>query len=270
MSFVKLPFIAEWLTAWALLWRNKGVAIASILVDVVFFIAFGLLTRPVFDKLTEHVIIIGSLVSAQLQAPAGRVRPAVVDTLFQEPVRHYTLQFLGLLAVLAVAVFVLFWLLQGLNWWLAVSLAGGKLPWKKFALGFARVNALWFALFAAWYALDMVFDLRRLVIEKALGQPAGIANAVLSVVLVLIAYFALLSYPSLSVRKAFVSGFRRIAVVVPAFLLVIAHFLAGNLVVNLLAQVNATLMFVLGALILFALFAWARVYIARLVHTHHV
>jgi hypothetical protein len=205
-----------------------------------------------------------------LQAPAGRVRPAGVDTLFQAPVREYTMQFLGLLAVLAVCIFVLWWLLQGTNWWLAASLAGRTSSWKQYILGFGRVNILWFVIFGALHVLDVIFDLRRLVIEKAIGESAATAGNVLLVFAVIAVYFALLSYPLLSIRKAVSSGFHGAKLFVPAFLMVAVHFLAGNFIVNVLARVNATLMFVLGAVILFSLFAWARVYIARLTMKHHV
>lgn len=90
MSIARMPVIREWLESWMLLVRNTTFVLASGLVDVVFFIAYGFLTAPVFDKLAEHVIVIGTLVSEQMRVAAGRARPAVIDTLFQQPVSQYT------------------------------------------------------------------------------------------------------------------------------------------------------------------------------------
>lgn len=265
MNLASLPVIREWCASWRLLARQKLLVIASGFMDLLFLIAFGFMTTPVYGKLTEHVIIIGALVSQQLRAAAGRMRPAIIDTLFQEPVRGYTWQFLGLLVVLAVVVFVLFWIFQGLAWWLATAVAGKNMRWRAFLTRFARVNVVWFGLFVLWYVLDTVFDLRRIAVEKATGQAATGAGIVLFGVLVLIWYFAIISYPLLRIKQSFVLGTQKAGVLVPAFALVIVHFLAGNLVVRWLAGLSTALMFVVGAILLVVLLAWARVYMSRMV-----
>lgn len=265
MSIARMPVIKEWLESWMLLGRNTTFVLASGLVDIVFFIAYGFLTAPVFDKLTEHVIVIGTLVSEQMRVAAGRARPAVIDTLFQQPVSQYTWQFVGLLIVLVLVVFVLFCVFQGLNWWLATSVIGKKQQWRDFLLRFARVNLLWFGLYVVWYCIDTVFDLRRIVVEKATGQAAGAAPMIaLSFALIVIAYFALISYPLLNIRKAFLIGIRHAAVLVPGVLLAGAQFLAGNFALRWLATVNATAHFILGAVLLLVLLAWTRIFMTRL------
>lgn len=168
--------------------------------------------------------------------------------------------------MLVLAVFVLFCVFQGLNWWLATSVIGKKQQWQEFMLRFARVNLLWFGLYVVWYCIDTVFDLRSIVVEKATGQAAGaVAPMVLALVLIVIAYFALLSYPLLSIRKAFSIGIRHAAVLVPGVLLAGAQFLAGNFALRWLATVNATAHFILGAVLLLVLLAWTRIFITRLV-----
>ncbi len=265
MDFTRFLVIREWLHAWRTLFQNKGFALASGLVDLVFFLAFGFVTAPVFDKLTEHVIIIGSLVSEQMRVAVGRTRPAVLDALFQQPVSQYTWQFLGLLAVLALVVFVLYALLQGTAWWLASSVVHKPLRWREFLMGFARVHVLWFALYAAWYCVDAILDLRRIVVAKALGQAVSGTNVVLLAVLGIVIYFALISSPLLSIRKAFALGIRKAGVLLPAFVVVDAHFLAGNFVVRWLGTLNTTVMFVVGTVLLLIVLAWTRVYLSMIV-----
>ncbi len=263
---MKLPvFAAEWVASWKLLSRNILTVFAGGFLDVLFFISLGFLTAPVFDKLTEHVIIIGSLVSAQMQAAAGRARPAIIDALFQEPVSGYTWQFFGLLLLLAAVVFVLFWLFQGTAWWLAHGIAGKRHKWRQFLVSFGKVTSVWFLLYVVWYAIDLVLDLRGLLVEKATGQPAAGAGIVMFVILSLLVYFALLSCALLSVRKSLSVGARRVLGILPAMIVVLAHFLAGNFVVRLLGQLHSAVMFVGGVVLLVALLAWTRVYIARVV-----
>lgn len=264
MNLARLPVIREWVLSWLILGRNKLYVLASSLVDLIFFIAFGFMTGPVYDKLTEHVIIIGSLVSQQLRAP-GRARPAIIDVLFQPPVSSFTWKFFLLLLLLAVVVFVIYCLFHGLNWWMATSLTTKKTHWREYMMSFARVNALWFGLFMVWYCIDTIFDLRRLVLEKALDQPAPGAAIVLNIILGIIVYFAIVSYPLLSIKKAFSQGLRRLLFFVPALVFVLAHFLVGNLIIKLLAQVHQGVMFVGGAILLFILMAWTRVYVSVIV-----
>ncbi len=265
MDLARIVVIREWVASWKTLAHQGLYVIASGLMDFLFLFSFGFLTRPVFDKLTEHVIIIGTLVSEQMRVPAGRVRPAVLDALFLDPARNYTWQFLGLLIVLAVVMFVLFCLFQGMAWWFATSVAGKKTPWRIFLLQFARINLLWFGLYAAWSVVDAIFDVRRLVVEKALGQSAPASGILLGIVLVLLISFAVLSYPLLNIRKAVLLGTRHVQTMVPAFILIIVQFLTGNFLLQWIAQVSKLALFILGTVILVVLLAWSRLYVARLV-----
>lgn len=267
MDIARIVVVREWIASWKALAQHGLYVVASGLMDFLFLFSFGFLTRPVFDKLTEHVIIIGTLVSEQMRVPAGRVRPAVIDALFLDPARGYTLQFLGLLVVLAVVVFVLFCVFQGLAWWFATSVAGKKTHWRVFLLQFARINMFWFGLYAVWYVVDAILDLRRLVVEKALGQSALASNTVLLVVLVVLVYLAMLSYPLLGIRKAVLLGTHRAQTMLPAFILIVVQMLAGNFLVQWVAQVSKLALFILGTVLLVVLLAWSRLYLARLVRT---
>jgi hypothetical protein len=265
MNFAKNSVVRNWIESWKVLWLQKWYPLVSGIIDLFFLVAFGFFTGPVFDALSRHIIIIGSLVSGALQTPAGRARPAVMGVLFQEPARQFTMQFLGLLAVLGVVVFVLYCLFQGLNWYLAKTLIGKPGKWRTFLLRFTKINVLWFLLYAIWYVVDAVFDLRRLAIEKATGQTASGAGIALLAVIAIMIYFALVSYPLMSVRAGFVLGIRRFAVLVPAFVLIAVQFLAANRLLAWLAPISRTTVFVLGAIFLFVLFAWTRVFVLKIV-----
>jgi len=265
MNFAQLPAIKEWVASWRLLAQSKAYLVMSAVLDALFFMAYGFLTAPILDKLTTHIIIIGSLAAEQLRVPAGRMRPAVIDLIFQPPVSQYTYQFLGLLVLLGLVVFVLFCLVQGTNWRFASWLTHRKLGWRQHLLQFARVNLFWFVLYAVWYCIDAVLDLRRIAIEKATGEPSAATGIAWTAVLVLLVYFAVISYPELSIRKGFLLGIRKATTMVPAAIILIAHFLAGNLVVRLIGKVNPAAMFIIGVVVLLLLIAWVRLYITLVV-----
>jgi hypothetical protein len=291
MEIADLPFISGWKKSWKLLVHNKSYVLAAGLLDVIFWFVIGLpfvfdlvgfvltvsrifpapqagtISAILFNRMTEHIIIIGTLVSEQLRVAAGRARPAVLDVIFQPPVSTYTWQFLGLFVLLVVTVFVFFSILQGLAWWLATSITGREKNWRAYLAGFARINVLWFVLYAAWYCVKSIADLRGLAVQKATGQAPLSAGIALTIVLGITIYFAVLSYPSLSIRTSLSRGIRNAFVLFPAILLVVAHFLAANLLVRWLEGISTLLMFLFGVVLLLVLFAWMRVYLTLTVRS---
>jgi hypothetical protein len=244
--------LSEWIDSWGLLWRKKWVVPLSGIFDIAFLVAFGLFTGPVFDALARHAIIIGSLVSHGLRNPAGNV--------FEGPAGHYVLQFFCLLAVLGIVVFAVYCIFQGLAWHVARTAAGRKESWRFFLLQFARINIIWFVLFAAWWVVAVLLDLRRIFVEKISGQPAGIAVSAWLAVLLVLFYFAIISYDVMGLRPGFVLGFRKAFILVPAVLLamipafIVARFVSGRLLV-----------LVPAAMIFLVLCAFARVFVLRIV-----
>jgi hypothetical protein len=261
----KTNIVQEWAYAWKELWSKGWYLPSSAALDIVFLVLYGFMTAPVFGALTEHIIAIGTFLSGQMSAAAGRARPAVIDALFQPPVSKYTWQFIGLLLVLGAVIFCLYWIFQGLAWFIAGKAAGSKESWRHYLLHFARINALWLGIYFAWHCLDTLFALRRLVIEKAAGIPAPEAGIALWFVLAVAAYFAVLSYPVLSIKKAFSSGTRNILVFLPVFAISALQLFIGNFAMRELAKASPKFAFIIGAIILFVLFAFTRLYISIVV-----
>lgn len=259
MKLAKIKAIREWILAWKALALNGWYVLSCALLDIIFFVAYGFLTAPLLENLTTHVLVIGAFLSQKMSAVADRTRPAIIDALFQPPVSRYTWQFIGLLVILAVAVFVLFCIFQGITWYLAGRLDKSKMHWRVFLLNFARVNLLWFGLYFLWQCISTVIDMRRIAIEKVLGQPASGAGIAMAVILVALAYFAIVSYPILNIKKAFSIGTKRFDLLV-AGLIVLAQLYIGNVLVKLLARVNLKLAFIVGVIVMLVLLSWSRAY----------
>lgn len=259
MKFAKIKAIREWMLAWKALAANGWYVLACALLDIAFFVAYGFIRAPLFENLTNHVIVVGTLLTQKMSSVADRTRPAIIDALFQPPVLRYTLQFIGLLAVLALVIFVLYCIFQGVAWYLAGKLDKSKMHWRVFLTHFARINLLWFGFYFLWQCVSMVFDLRRVAIEKATSQPAPEAGIALMVVLAVLVYFAIISYPSLSIRKAFSMGTRRLYLLAAGFI-VLLQFFVGNLVVTQIARFNPKLSFIVGVILMLVLISWSRAY----------
>jgi hypothetical protein len=265
MKLNKIKVIREWISAWKAIWANSWYLPASAALDLVFLTLYGFMTAPFFASLTEHVMVIGTLLSEQMREVAGRARPAIIDALFQPPVSRYTWQFFGLLVILAVAVFLIYCVFQGIAWHIAGKVSGSKAHWRQYLLGFARINLLWGALYFLWQCISTMVELRRIAIEKMTNLPAPESGIFMSVLLVVLVYFALASYPILSIKKAFSAGIHRISVLVPAMLIAGAQLYAGDFLVRRLTAVNVKLAFIVSVIVFLVLLAFTRAYVTFVV-----
>ncbi len=261
----KQVFAKEWITAWKSIWAKGWYLPASAVLDLLFLALYGFMTAPVFDKLTEHIIVIGTLLSGQMGAAADRTRPAIIEALFQPPAGRYVWQFFGLLVLLAIVVFALFCIIQGIAWLIAGMLAGSKMRWRQYLTGFVRINLLWGGLYFLWQCADTILSLRRVAVEKIVGQPAPESGIFMAVLFCILVYFALISYPLLKIRKAFAVGAKKIVLVAPAMIVVILQFVAGNYAVKKIAQASPKLGFIAGVILVLLLLAWSRAYITFVV-----
>ncbi len=261
MNWTKYAFVREWINAWKAVFSAKWYLPLSAALDFAFLVLYGFMTSPLLSLLSDHTVAIGMLVSGQLRAAEGGARPAVISILFNPPVSKYVLQFIILLFLLALAVFLLYCVLQGLAWRAAGLLSGLKMQWRIFLLHFARVNLLWFALYCLWHCTALALELRGVFIGAGRTQP----GAVMYVIFGLAAYFAVVSYPLLSIRGAFVSGVRNAFVLVPAFAIVIVQFFVGNAFLKIIAAAGGIVSLIAGAIVLLLLLAWSRTYITSVV-----
>lgn len=262
---MKSAALREWVPSWKAVWAKSWYLPASAVLDIAFFFLYGLMTAPLFSRLSDHVVAIGALVARQIQADAGRARPAVVDALFQPPASQYVWQFIGLLLLLAMVLFFLFCTIQGLAWWIAAIASGWKMHWRKFLTGFARINLLWAGLYFVWVCIGTLLEVRSIAIEKIMGQPAAGAGIVHAVLIGIIAYFALASYPLLSIKKGFVTGVRKILVLATAGAIIALQLVAGNFLMGKLSLMSAKLSFIISAITLLVLVGWSRAYATRVV-----
>ncbi|MEM2915988.1 MAG: hypothetical protein QXT19_01360 [Candidatus Woesearchaeota archaeon] len=261
MKRSKPAFAIEWIHSWKAVFSAKWYLPFSAALDFAFLVLYGFMTAPLLARISEHIIAIGVMLSVQMRVVEGSARPAVANVLFSPPVSRYTLQCVVLLLVLALAVFMLYCIFQGLAWRIAGILSGLKTHWRLFLLRFARINLFWFGLYCLWHCISIALELRSIFIGAGRTPP----GAVMYVILGLVAYFAIISYPLLNLRKAFVSGARNALVLVPAVAIVIAQFFVGNAVLKLVAGISKTAALVMGAIILLMLLAWSRAYITFVV-----
>src|SRR3989338_8008346 len=84
--------------------------LACMLLDAGFFFFYGLLSTPIFEKLTQYVILVGTLIS-QAMNENGRTylnNKSVIDILFSPQIMPFFLKFILLLLLLGAIIYLLY------------------------------------------------------------------------------------------------------------------------------------------------------------------
>ncbi|MAF34439.1 hypothetical protein CMO91_01195 [Candidatus Woesearchaeota archaeon] len=152
--------------------------VVSMLVDLAFLFVLGFLTKPLTDKLVEYAILIYQDMAQQKV------------TLFGS---QYVGQAISVYLVLAIAVFILAALGQGVAWWLAKGMTG-----KGVSIGyvkqFTKLLLPYYLVYCLAYLANEYFSLRHHVLEQVAKQSLtniySWAYWIIIIVLVAFAYAA--------------------------------------------------------------------------------
>ena len=232
--------------------QNALILLLCSLIDVGFFFVYGFLTSPIRQKIAMQAIELGSLLSGQ-GVPA-------LSGLFTPQTSVFTEKIVFSLIIFAVLTYVLYCVFQGVNWKLALDITGRKTKWLSYLNNFARVNALWFVIFVLFYAINVFAAMRRAILS-ALGTAGFDVISLFSIIgMAVIAYFALLSYPSTSIKKAWATGKKLKSISI--FLPIIVYFIALNFLLAFIGAKSPDIMYITGLILFFPALTWARVLIA--------
>jgi len=244
MNIVKQSFF--------LLKKNALVWLMCSLIDIVFLFAYGWVTGPVRFKIAAQTLELGKAMAQQ-----GNTG---VSGLFIGPASLATEKLVFLMIILAVLTYVLYVLFQGINWKIASDIAGKKKEWAAYLNGFAKVNILFFLLFIVFFALMIMASIRQTVLEAFGAAGLDLLGYAAVAGILVIAYFAVISYATLDVKKALKLGRKKNMLILGSA--VFLYFFALNYVLVLLAKQSNAVMFLVGVVLFFPSVTWARVLIA--------
>lgn len=245
--------------------KNPLLFLYSLLLDMFFLFTYGLLTTPIFSKLTEHTILIASLVSSQLQAQ--RTNKSLIDLLFSPTIAPFVYQFFLLLLLLIALVYVLYCLFQGASWKFAHQIAGNKWEWNKHLITFAKTNLFWLIILCMYSVIDLVLKIRQTILLTSNQQyNPSIVGVVFGTILMLtIFYFVLLSYGAGSIKKAWTAGIKGWKQTLPAFLFIIILFTIIDRILFFASTWRPEVAYVLGIVLFLPALTWTKVYIVYIV-----
>lgn len=242
--------------------------LSCILLDILFFVVYGLLSAPIFAKLTDYTILVGAFVSQTLKSGGRNYinNKSVFDILTSEQVLPFFTKFLLLLLLLGAIIYFLYCIFQGIIWKLASSLAGYDLEWAEYIKAFARTNILWFGIFVVYYFGSLFFQIRTTVLTKI--NPSYAPNffweVLFGTAIIIVLYFMILSYISGGLKIGFKAGVKGWPHFAPPIFLIMFVFLVINQIMIYAGLWILELAYLFGLVFFLPALTWAKVYICRI------
>lgn len=228
--------------------------VVSSIIDAFFFIAYGFLTTPVLDRIVaQSVLITNELGKAWAAGPtAGLLKLLILD-----PIKPLTGKLLILLGILFIVTFLVWVIFQGSSWYFCRHLAKKPVSYKKYLLGFARINLIWIAAYILYKLLDAIIGLRFVLIKKFEPAAINILGTALDALFVLLIITALYSYPSLRELALFR---KKITHTLTHLALCATLYFASTFIINQIAKIHLEAGFIAGVVILFPIITLIKTY----------
>jgi len=234
-----------------------GLALFCVLVDVLSFFAFGFFSFPVSAKIADLLVGFTAVFSSGLNT-SDRGSASILGLLFSSDTLLFWRSFLTYALLFVLIAYVVYVVFQSVAWFVSFRIAGKKTNFWTFFLWFGLFNLFWFSLFIVYNIVDFFVD-----IGGVLGGNFGFVSVLNSAFLMLIFYFAVISYVKLSFLKSFVFGFRKYRQVLPSFLVVCLFFLVLNLILPFLFSVNYYFGAAVGIVLFLPSLVFARVFMIK-------
>ncbi|MBU0536718.1 MAG: hypothetical protein KKE20_07155 [Nanoarchaeota archaeon] len=160
---------------------------------------------------------------------------------------------LGLLLVLYLA-YVIF---QGISWMYSRRFSGNNIPLKDYLKGFALVNIFWYVIFIFHSSALFIIDYYE-ISSKAL-------NYILMAVMIVVVYFAVISYTLIGkrgvIKSCFMIGTKHVLQLGPRVLGALAIIFALNQLLVLISAFSRVLVVILGVFVLLPALTILRIYL---------
>lgn len=230
--------------------------------DMFFFIALGFFRQLISFKLIEKISLLQGIMqtapSLQNITKANLVEAVASRMQFTQ---EYTSLYYLLLLMLVIT-FVLYLILNCINWALVTLMYHKKLRIMQYIKRFLLINGLWFLLI-----LIITFLLRKFIAQLAIGSNPAII-IILSICSTILGYFIFISYPLIVqnkvidvLKKTFKNGITRFPRIGLMYAYAVLALLILDIFLKFAGSLSPVLMFIAGIVLVLPLFAFIRLFI---------
>lgn len=244
----------EFRKSFSLAWNKLGLSMLCILIDLLFFFGLGFFTSPISARIEMLLVNFTAIFSAGLK-DMGR-SDELVTVLFGSAAMPLWKSFFGYALLFILIIYLVYVIFQSFAWFVSMKIAGKKVLVWPFFRKFLLFNLFWFLLFVVYNLIDLLSDLSAVLGGKGSSAVAVICN----LFLLIIVYFAVISYIAPYFKSAFVLGWKQYKQILPSFLVVFLYFFVLNVVLPPLFSLNYYLGAVLGIILFLPALVLARIF----------
>ena len=262
MNLEKQLVVKELIQTFSLIKSNALLFVISAFLDAAFFFFSGLFTTPIRDSLVAHAVLLGNELSQLLAGGQG----GLLYKLFSPEISPLTYKALSLMLLLFVVLYAIYVAFQGTSWWLSRTIAGRKDSYRDYFLGFAKINLVWFGLYAIYKVVDLIVGLRYVLVQKLSPGSPNLLGGFMTFLFALLVLTAFFSYATLKKKALFKTA---LSVSVPLIVLSASIFLALYFIHMQIISFNKDLGLLAGLILVIPSFTVIRIYATRvLTHVH--
>ena len=244
----------EFRKSFSLAWNKLGLSMLCVLIDLLFFFALGFFTAPISARIGMLLVNFTAIFSIGIKNLDRS--DSLSSILFGTDVLPFWKSFLSYALLFVLIIYLVYVIFQSFAWFVSMKIAGKKILVWPFFRKFLLFNLFWFLLFVVYNIIDLLSDLSAVLGSRGSSVVAVICN----LFLLIIVYFAVVSYIRMNFKSAFVLGWKQYKQILPSFLVVFLYFFALNIILPPLFNVNYYLGAVLGIVLFLPALVLARVF----------
>ncbi len=253
---------------------NKLYIIQPGIFDILLVFIYGFITQPIWVKVLEQIQAIAYVAQNQPRAISQNIpTEGIVGAFAGDVTVYYLRNFLILLLILAIITYFVYCFFQGIAWYFAKRQGRKETIFYKYLRQFFRINVLWFILFLIYYTINVVYGyIAQRAIRFNQATNVSLVFWTLMIFLILIAYFAFISYGLIGnyrdriiYNKSFVMGVTKVHIILPMFLIIIGIFITINYILKFAALANNWFAIILGFILTIPALAFTRLYLVKVI-----
>jgi hypothetical protein len=173
---------------------------------------------------------------------------------------------LGVFIKFIAVVFILWIILQGLNWFLAVR-ADRNTSLKKYLLKFSMISLITTILLIILTIIFVNISIRNILTLTPIISQSLINNLMIALTIIIF-YFTINAYSILdrhnirtTIKKSFKIGIKEFKEIISTYLIIVILFIITNYIVKLFALLGFTGLMISGIVVVMPLIAFSRIYL---------
>ena len=229
----------------------------GIITEILFFIVWGFLSSPFIVAMETNLVYLGDEVISSNS-------PDIAGIMSQSGYLNKII-FLGVMLLLIS--FLMYVVFHGFLWKFSFNLKDKKKGYFNYIKKFLLVNLFWLPFFIIYFLINFLFSYMDIVAKRFNPEGLFIFGQVTNIILLIILYFAFLSYVLIdknkiwtSIKKSFAIGFRKSILLM--YILMAAVFVIMNLI---LTQLPQSLVIILGVIVIVPFMILSRVFIREVI-----